>query len=164
MKIDQLKHSILNIINLEQYDNDPNIVSLRHIVSDYETKEQLHEDSSLKSGRPRVPVLPSEQCGAKKSSGLQCTRRRKNAEKYCGTHMKGCPHGDISNNVNETAKTRYTVNVWLQVIDEIPFYIDEESNVYQADDIISGKVNPRVIAKYEINKQGEYIIPSFYDK
>jgi hypothetical protein len=158
----ELKRSILDIINREQYDDDLNIVSLRHIVSMYEPKEQTQDNSSLKTGRPRVPVLPSEQCGAKKSSGLQCTRRRKNAEKYCGTHMKGCPHGDISNNVNETAKTRYTVNVWMQVIDEIPFYIDDDRNVYQADDIISNKVNPRVIAKYEINEQGEYVIPSFY--
>jgi hypothetical protein len=158
----ELKRSILDIINREQYDDDLNIVSLRHIVSMYEPKEQIQDNSSLKTGRPRVPVLPSEQCGAKKSSGLQCTRRRKNAEKYCGTHMKGCPHGDISNNVNETAKTRYTVNVWMQVIDEIPFYIDDDRNVYQADDIISNKVNPRVIAKYEINEQGEYVIPSFY--
>jgi hypothetical protein len=158
----ELKRSILDIINREQYDDDLNIISLRHIVSMYEPKEQIQDNSSLKTGRPRVPVLPSEQCGAKKSSGLQCTRRRKNAEKYCGTHMKGCPHGDISNNVNETAKTRYTVNVWMQVIDEIPFYIDDDRNVYQADDIISNKVNPRVIAKYEINKQGEYVIPSFY--
>ena len=158
----ELKRSILDIINREQYDDDLNIVSLRHIVSMYEPKEQTQDNSSLKTGRPRVPVLPSEQCGAKKSSGLQCTRRRKNAEKYCGTHMKGCPHGDISNNVNETAKTRYTVNVWMQVIDEIPFYIDDDRNVYQADDIISNKVNPRVIAKYEIDKQGEYVIPSFY--
>tara|TARA_B110000285_G_C15030175_1_gene566303 strand:- start:155 stop:643 length:489 start_codon:yes stop_codon:yes gene_type:complete len=158
----ELKRSILDIINCEQYDDDLNIVSLRHIVSMYEPKEQSQESSSLKTGRPRVPVLPSEQCGAKKSSGLQCTRRRKNAEKYCGTHMKGCPHGDISNNVNETAKTRYTVNVWMQVIDEIPFYIDDNLNVYQADDIISNKVNPKVIAKYEINEQGEYVIPSFY--
>ena len=158
----ELKRSILDIINREQYDDDLNIVTLRHIVSMYEPKEQIQDNSSLKTGRPRVPVLPSEQCGAKKSSGLQCTRRRKNAEKYCGTHIKGCPHGDISNNVNETAKTRYTVNVWMQVIDEIPFYIDDDRNVYQADDIISNKVNPRVIAKYEINKQGEYVIPSFY--
>jgi hypothetical protein len=158
----ELKRSILDIINCEQYDDDLNIVSLRHIVSMYEPKEQSQGSSSLKTGRPRVPVLPSEQCGAKKSSGLQCTRRRKNAEKYCGTHMKGCPHGDISNNVNETAKTRYTVNVWMQVIDEIPFYIDDNLNVYQADDIISNKVNPKVIAKYEINEQGEYVIPSFY--
>jgi hypothetical protein len=158
----ELKRRILDIINLEQYDDDLNIVSLRHIVSMYESKEEIQNNSSLKTGRPRVPVLPSEQCGAKKSSGFQCTRRRKNAEKYCGTHIKGCPHGDISNNVNETAKTRYTVNVWMQVIDEIPFYIDDDRNVYQADDIISNKVNPRVIAKYEINKQGEYVIPSFY--
>jgi hypothetical protein len=158
----ELKRSILDIINREQYDDDLNIVSLRHIVSMYKPKEQIQDNSSLKTGRPRVPVLPSEQCGAKKSSGLQCTRRRKNAEKYCGTHMKGCPHGDISNNVNETAKTRYTVNVWMQVIDEIPSYIDEERNVYQADDIISNKVNPKVIAKYEINEQGEYVIPSFF--
>ena len=39
-------------------------------------------------------------------------------------------------------------------------YIDKSNNVYQAEDIISNKINPKIIAKYL--KDGEkYSIPEF---
>ena len=39
-------------------------------------------------------------------------------------------------------------------------YIDKNMNVYQAEDIISNKVNPKIIAKYV--RDGEtYSIPEF---
>jgi hypothetical protein len=50
--------------------------------------------------------------------------------------------------------------VWAQDIQGIVYYIDKNFNVYQAEDIVSNKVNPNIIAKYI--KTGEiYSIPQF---
>jgi hypothetical protein len=50
--------------------------------------------------------------------------------------------------------------VFAQDIKGIVYYIDKSNNVYQAEDIISNKINPKIIAKYV--KEGEnYSIPEF---
>jgi hypothetical protein len=52
------------------------------------------------------------------------------------------------------------VEVWAQDIQGIVYYIDKSNNVYQAEDIVSNKINPKIIAKYL--KNGEhYSIPEF---
>jgi hypothetical protein len=38
--------------------------------------------------------------------------------------------------------------VWAQDIRGIIYYLDINANVYQPEDIISNKINPRIIAKY----------------
>ena len=50
--------------------------------------------------------------------------------------------------------------MFAQDIQGIIYYIDKNSNVYQAEDIIINKINPKIIAKYV--KEGEnYSIPEF---
>jgi hypothetical protein len=52
------------------------------------------------------------------------------------------------------------IEVWAQDIQGIIYYIDKMMNVYQAEDIVSNKQNPKIIAKYV--KIGEtYTIPEF---
>ena len=42
--------------------------------------------------KKRVPS--SERCCGLSANGQQCTRRKKEGQdKYCGTHIKGTPHG-----------------------------------------------------------------------
>ena len=43
----------------------------------------------------------------------------------------------------------------------IIYYIDDNSNVYDTVDIHNNKQNPKIIAKYVINKDGTYSIPEF---
>jgi len=52
------------------------------------------------------------------------------------------------------------VEVWAQEIHGIIYYIDKTCNVYQVEDIIANKVNPKVIAKY-IKTGDKYAIPEF---
>jgi hypothetical protein len=99
----------------------------------------------------------SDRCCAKRANGEQCTRRKK--EEYCGTHMKGTPHGIVDLNQDVT-QTTTKVEVWAQDIKGIIYYVDKDMNVYNAEDIVSNKNNPKVIAKY--SKDGEnYSIPEF---
>jgi hypothetical protein len=111
--------------------------------------------------RKRVKnVVPFfDRCCAKRASNEQCTRRKKNDIEYCGTHMKGTPHGIIDNQ-NESKPNTQKIEVWAQDIQGIVYYIDNSYNVYQAEDIIINKLNPKIIAKY-IKNGDVYSIPEF---
>jgi hypothetical protein len=113
--------------------------------------------------RKRVKnIVPlNERCCAKRASNEQCTRRKKDDIEYCGTHMKGTPHGIVQTDENDGNKqTIQKVEVWAQDIKGIIYYIDKQNNVYQAEDVVVNKVNPQIIAKYvKIGEQ--YSIPSF---
>ena len=42
-----------------------------------------------------VPVC--ERCNAKRADNTQCSRKRREGSVFCGTHIKGTPHGVFSN-------------------------------------------------------------------
>ena len=111
--------------------------------------------------RKRVKnVVPFfDRCCAKRASNEQCTRRKKDGIEYCGTHMKGTPHGIIDSQ-NESKPNTQKIEVWAQDIQGIVYYIDKAYNVYQAEDIVVNKLNPKIIAKY-IKIGDVYSIPEF---
>jgi hypothetical protein len=104
-----------------------------------------------------VPVF--DRCCAKRASDEQCTRRKKDGCEFCGTHLKGTPHGVVDES-NEPKNNTQKVDVWAQDIQGIVYYIDKNMNVYQAEDIISNKVNPKIIAK-NVRDGETYSIPEF---
>lgn len=53
------------------------------------------------------------------------------------------------------------LEVWVQEIKGINYYIDEHHNVYKPDDIIANRQTPHIIAKWAFNDQGGYCIPSY---
>jgi hypothetical protein len=71
--------------------------------------------------------------------------------------MKGTPHG-IMDNQQENKFTTQKIEVWAQDIQGIIYYIDKNNNVYQTEDIIVNKINPKIIAKYVKNGE-QYSIP-----
>lgn len=102
-----------------------------------------------------VPIF--DRCCAKRANNEQCTRRKKEGCEFCGTHIKGAPHGVVDAQ-NEVKVTTQKIEVWAQDIQGIIYYIDKSNNVYQAEDIMANKMNPKIIAKY--TKVGEqYNIP-----
>jgi hypothetical protein len=131
---------------------------LLQYIYDYDrlsfTKEDFQKRKRVKNF---VPIF--DRCCAKRASNEQCTRRKKEGCEYCGTHLKGTPHG-IVDSQDEPKNTTQKIEVFAQDIQGIIYYIDKNNNVYQAEDIISNKVNPKIIAKYA--KEGEsYSIPEF---
>ena len=111
--------------------------------------------------RKRVKnIVPfCDKCLALRANGEQCSRRKKTGYSFCGTHIKGTPHGHVENKPEANPYTKRTV--WIEEINGISYYIDKNNNVYQSSDIVNNVVNPRVLAKYEQNAFGEYSIPSF---
>lgn len=93
-----------------------------------------------------VPLF--DRCVAKRANGEQCTRRKKEGEGYCGTHIKGRPHGCV-NEMDETVVTNKKVEVWIQEIKGIVYYVDANKNVYDPEDILANKINPRIIMKLD---------------
>lgn len=138
---------------------DPNLSQLVQFIYDYD-RLALGKEDFMKRKRVKNVVHLSDRCCAKRANGEQCTRRRKdNTTEYCGTHLKGTPHG-ICDLDEEEKPQGQKVEVWAQDIQGIVYYIDKASNVYQVEDIMQGKVNPKIIAKYI--KVGEtYMIPQF---
>ena len=136
---------------------DEQLNSLMQYIYDYE-RLSLNKDDFLKRKRVKNVVPYFERCCAKRASNEQCTRRKKEGCEYCGTHMKGTPHGLVENEENK--QTTQKIEVWAQEILGIVYYIDKFGNVYQAEDIVNNKTNPKVIAKYV--KNGDvFSIPEF---
>jgi hypothetical protein len=143
-QLDLIKNDKVN--HLIQYIYDYNRLSFG--------KEDFQKRKRVKNF---VPIF--DRCSAKRATCEQCTRRKKEGSEYCGTHMKGTPHGIIDNQV-ENKITTQKIEVWAQDIQGIVYYIDKSNNVYQAEDIIINKINPKIIAKY-IKIGEQYSIPEF---
>jgi isopropylmalate/homocitrate/citramalate synthase len=145
------------ITQMGMLNNEP-INQILQYIYDYDrltfTKEDFQKRKRVKNF---VPIF--DRCCAKRASNEQCTRRKKEGCEYCGTHIKGTPHG-IVDLQNDTKNTTQKVEVYAQDIQGIVYYIDKNNNVYQAEDIISNKVNPKVIAKY-VKNCDHYSIPEF---
>jgi len=126
--------------------NDIKSTQLLQYIYDYDRLSFGKEDfQKRKRVKNFVPIY--DRCCAKRAAGEQCTRRRKDGSEYCGTHMKGTPHG-IMDTSDEPKVNTTKVEVWAQDIQGIVYYIDKFNNVYDTADIIKNQVNPKIIAKY----------------
>ena len=157
--ISQFKESIKEKATQMGVINNEEVNQLIHYIYDYErlsfTKEDFMKRKRVKNF---VPIF--DRCCAKRATNEQCSRRKKEGFEYCGTHMKGTPHGIIDSQENEAKLNTQKIEVWAQDIQGIIYYIDKFNNVYRAEDIVVNKVNPKIIAKYI--KNGElYSIPEF---
>lgn len=134
-------------------------------IYDYE-KFQIIKDDFVKRKRTKNTISYFDRCCAKRSNGEQCTRKKKENFEYCGTHIKGVPHGIVendetdNNDTKNSTQTTHKIEVWVQDIKGIMYYIDKNGNVYQAEDIVMNKLNPKIIAKY-IRTENQYNIPEF---
>jgi hypothetical protein len=130
---------------------------LLQFVYDYD-RLTLGKDDFVKRKRVKNVVSYFDRCCAKRATDEQCTRRKKEGYEYCGTHMKGTPHGIVEAQEDASKITTSKMEVWAQDIQGIINYIDKNGNVYQAEDIVINKMNPRIIGKY--TKDGDHFIVS----
>lgn len=137
--------------------------SMAGFVYNYE-KLRLGKDDFMKRKRIKSVVPIYERCCAKRANGEQCTRRKKDGETYCGTHIKGTPHSIVDEVECEAPTTKNVkVDIWAQDIKGIIYYIDKAGNVYDTEDIMKiDKYPKRVIAKYHQDDAGKYSIPSIF--
>lgn len=151
----EYKHNIAKKINELNLTDQPNINELMDYIYNYNNLVISTEDITRKK-RIKNTVPQYERCVAIRSNGEQCTRRRKDDACYCGTHIKGTPHGIITSD-NSNSDNYKKVNVWIQEISGISYYIDDNYNVYNMEDIIQNQMNPRIIFKWKLEND-EYVI------
>lgn len=157
-----VKGEIIKVIEVSK-NGDENCTKLLHgllqYVCDYE-KCQLKSTDFEKRKRSKNNVPVCEQCFAKKADSSRCTRRKRDGSHFCGTHIKGTPHGVIdetqvesvqsTSGVYATKQDKFkSVEIWLEDINGIMHYIDNNYNVYDNEEILKGIENPKVVYKYE---------------
>ena len=156
-----IKDSLLEL-NHDKLIEQDRVANVIQVLYDYPSL-CLTKDDFQKRKRIKNIVPLHERCCALKAANEQCTRRKKNGSEYCGTHIKGIPHGVIVNKgiVESSDKVERNMLVTAHDFCGIIYYIDDNSNVYDTVDIHNNKQNPKIIAKYVINKDGTYSIPEF---
>lgn len=133
---------------------------LTSFVYEYEKLKLLKEDF-MKRKRVKNTVPIELRCLAKRANGEQCTRKKKEGCDYCGTHTKGVPCSimdDDQEECNSPKLNQQSVNIWVQNIKGIEYFIDGSQNVYKHEDVINNSTNPRIIAKYTKNNSGAFSI------
>ena len=138
-------------------DKDNNIINSDFIkyIYDY-NKFDLTKDDLKKKKNSKSSISQFERCCAKKANNTQCSRRKKNNSEYCGTHINGTPYGlyNDSENNNKIKK----LEIWVQDINGIQYYLDENNNIYYPEDIISNSKNPRIVKRWFLDTEGNYIL------
>ena len=156
--ITSFKNDIRDKINTIQFEETEKINELMGYVYDYERLVFKKEDIS-KRKRVKNTLPETNRCNARRANNEQCTRRKKEGCEYCGTHIKGTPHGLISELLHSSEMT-HKVEIIAQEIGGIVYYIDDRENVYNTEDVMNNKENPGIIAKYT-HRNGTYSIPEF---
>jgi hypothetical protein len=133
----------INSLNLQDKETQNDLLEF---IYDYE-RLILSKDDLIKRKRIKNSIPVSNRCNAKRANGEQCTRRRKDSCEFCGTHVKGTPHGYLRLNDDNLECLTKKVEVIAEEVLGIVYYIDNDNNVYKTEDILEGKTNPEVIAK-----------------
>ena len=162
--IEVFKDDILKIISKNEYSiknkgEDVTNIFTKYIknftIGDVELVEEPSVNATL-SDRTNSDI-----CIAKISQGMRCSRKHKKDSVYCGTHIKRQPTGVVEELIKPSyVKMEKKVDIWIQLIRGINYYIDENNNVYDPEHILSLNKNPSVIYKWKLNDANVYeIIP-----
>tara|TARA_B100001057_G_C22279371_1_gene730104 strand:+ start:33 stop:551 length:519 start_codon:yes stop_codon:yes gene_type:complete len=145
-KIDSISHNLSEV----------ELSELLQYIYDYEKITLTNEDFvKRKRIKNEVPVV--NRCCALRANKEQCTRRRRKNSDFCGTHIKGSPHG-ILDSSEEEIPVKQKIEVWIEEIRGIHYYLDANGNVYCPQDISKNIESPKIIATYE-KQGGIYTIP-----
>lgn len=166
-KVEQYQHDFKSAIkqyietnNIAVVNNNDNVTSeFLKFVYDFQNIE-LSKDDFVKRKRVKNYVPQYERCTGRRANGQQCTRRKKNDDCFCGTHIKGIPHGVVDIAEEDTNATT-KIEVCVQEIQGINYYIDSSNNVYLPGDILSNTINPRKIGVWNLTENGEYNISQY---
>lgn len=132
-----------NNASIKNRDNDDLTETFLSFIFDMNTLELQQEDFHRRR-RSRNVIAPDLRCLAKRANGDQCTRRKLN-DQFCGTHMKGTPHGIVDEDTNSIQPATLKIEIMTELINGIHWYIDDNGNVYSHEDIINCVPSPRVI-------------------
>ena len=76
----------------------------------YMSDEIILVGSNATKKKTKKVIPTQERCCARTQSGNQCTRKRKDDNKYCGSHTINCPFGTIGDNTSPDADDNVSVS------------------------------------------------------
>ena len=117
----------------------------------------LEKEDFTKRKRVKSNVPHYMRCMEKRASGEQCTRKKKDGYDYCGTHDKNRPHGIVTDIIDNSIKKEKR-EIWIQEINGIIYYIDNNNNIYKTEDILSNTESPNIIGKYNVDENNNYYL------
>lgn len=138
-----------------QLNENHQVQELIEFVYNYDRLVLTKEDVS-KRKRVKNTIPNTNRCHAKRANCEQCTRKQKEGNTFCGTHVKGTPHGVINSNT-ENQETYVIGEVIAEDINGIVYYLDKIGNVFSTEDVLKGMPNPKVISHYTYTN-GTYTI------
>ena len=109
----------------------------------------INKEDLIKRKRIKNSIPSSNRCNAKRADGDHGTRRRKDNCEYCGTHVKGTPHGLICSEISDSNQEK-KMDVFAEEINGIVYFLDKFNNIYNTEDIMKKIVNPRIIGRYRL--------------
>ena len=122
---------------------------------------QITKEDFAKRKRSKSVVPYYARCVAKKACGEQCTRKKQTGSEFCGTHDKNRPHGVVTSETDVGTTKNIEIEIWMQEINGIIYYIDKNNNIYKTEDIKENSKNPQIIAKYEKENDVYKFLPSY---
>lgn len=154
--INEFKNDIKSKLE-NNHEIDYNVKSdLLKYIFDY-SNLVLEKEDFTKRKRVKSCVPQYLRCMAKRASGEQCTRKKKEGYDYCGTHDKNRPHGVVNDIVVDNSNKEKR-EVWIQEINGIIYYIDNKNNIYKTEDIMSNNESPSIIGNYYIEDNKYYLV------
>lgn len=123
----------------------------------------LSGDDFQKRKRLKNVIPLCDRCIAHRIDRTQCSRRKQPEQSFCGTHIKGQPYGVVENTpIVDHEGTHRSQTVWCEDVNGIYYYIDGNGNVYNPEDVLANKPNPKIITRYV--KIGDvYSIPEYFN-
>ena len=135
--ITTLKDSIRDKVTQMGMSKNEQANQLLQFIYDYDRHSFNKEDfQKRKRVKNFVPIF--DRCCAKRASNEQCTRRKKEDSEYCGTHMKGTPHGIIDVQ-GEPKNNSQKVEVWAQDIKGIIYTHSNKDAIVQTVNILTNE-------------------------
>ena len=128
--VNSFKDNVMAKINPEIEGNG----ELINFISAYPRLTFIEDDFS-KRKRIKNHVPEYDRCAACRADGAQCTRRKKEGDMYCGTHLKGTPHGEVKQNTENNL-----TKIELQVKNDIHgiyHYVDNNKKQYPAEKVLN---------------------------
>jgi hypothetical protein len=156
--IGNFKDSIMNKIRELDFHEKIKMNEILETVNEYE-KLTINKDDLSNKKRVKIAISPIHRCNANRANGEQCTRKKKDGFDFCGTHTKGIPNGSVQ--IDRNIQNVRKVEVVVQDIHGIAYYIDQNNNIYRTEDILSNKENPQIIAKYMKKEDDTFYIQNY---
>ena len=153
------------------------IIELLEFIFEYEkfsfgsSKISTVNEKSNIASESTINGTDDDRCLATRKKGDRCTRKRTKGTQYCGTHcvkhkQPGQGITQSTSTINDDSITpplsitKTSLEVIAHEIQGIIYYIDNNLNVYNTEDIFKNVNNPRIIAKEVQLSQNVFSIPS----